>query len=652
MNEELSYSEPKPVNESPYWWVSHMSLLKNTIIAYWVRCRYQKELRVVNDNYAQLKTCETSFLIEQLWQKKTVLSHKNRTNQKRSQFLELVAIVKAIVYHQMDVEPYDVQVLSVLAMYDGYLVQLAPGEGKTITIGFLAVLFGMANKPCHVITSNDYLAQRDAELLTNLFKTCRLSVGSVLQTMNQEEKRINYQCALVYSTAKQLLADFLTDQITFKGKVNQLKLSMNYIQGKNIPLLMRGLHSVIIDEADNIMIDEAITPMIISGPDHNPLLRQAIELAHLNIGSLYPHKDYHLDEHFRDVTWTKLGHEKLARIAATLPGLWQAPERYEDLFSQAVLARDYFIENQHYVIDHEQVVIVDEGTGRPMPGRTWSYGLHQAIEKKAGVPLSEPNKTLAKMSFQNYFKFYHRITGASGTLQGVNFELFHNYRKQILAIPSRLQSRLKVHRFQVFKNRYEKMEGIFYLAHQLHSRGIPVLIGTKRIDDSEALANIFKQNDIPFQLLNAKKLAEEAQIVESAGKLCGVTIATNMAGRGTDIKLSQDVVERGGLRVIMYEPHESRRIDWQLFGRAGRQGQPGEVFPMCSLDDELFKKNFPKWGKGILHSLQIITRQMILWDWLIYFCQKRAEHKSFRLRKFINYASDESRKKMSFTHIE
>lgn len=647
----LEYAEPKPDQESPYWWFSKFCLVKHQLSSYFLRHEYIKEVKQVNSYFYNVSHLSLDSLVEMLWLDNHFFA-QGITKKNRKQFLQRVAVVKAILTKKLNIEPYDVQIMAVLAMYDGYLVQLSPGEGKTVTIGLLSVLYAMSNKPCHVITSNDYLASRDATLLEDVFSSCRLSVGIVLQTMSQDEKRASYRCSLVYTTAKQLLADFLTDQIMFGGKVSRVGLSINNIKGKDIPLLMRGLHSVIIDEADNIMIDEAITPMIISGPEPNPLLLQALELAHSNIGLLYADEDYVLDESFRDVEWTHSGQQKLNKIAQMFPGLWKAPERYEDLFSQAVLARDYFKENHHFVVDNDQLVIIDEGTGRPMPGRTWSYGLHQAIEKKAGVSVSDPNKTLAKLSFQNYFKYYHRITGASGTLQGVNYEVFYNYRLFVLPISSRLKSRLRVHKFRVYKNRTEKIIHIFRLAQKLHAEGVPVLIGTKRINDSEDLASFFEKEIIPFRLLNAKKLNEEAQIVSEAGKAGRITIATNMAGRGTDIKLSSEVIEQGGLRVIMFEPHESRRIDWQLFGRAGRQGQPGEVFPMCALDDEIIKNYLPQWIVSLLHLVLEFRLTVPLWDSIIYFCQKRAEKKSFRLRKFINYASDENRKKMSFSHID
>jgi preprotein translocase subunit SecA len=471
--------------------------------------------------------------------------------------------------------------------------------------------------------------------------------------MSQDERREAYQAPVVYTTAKQLLADYLTDQIQFNGPVNPGALTLKSLQkGTAQQLLMRGIHTAVVDEADNILIDEAITPMIISGKDENQTLHQAIDGAKKIVDLLAPIAHYHLDAQHREVRFTAAGEEKVAQEAERLPLVWRGKAWREDLVQQAVLARDYFTLDQHYVVLEDEIVIVDEGTGRPMPGRSWSYGLHQAVEARAGVPLTHPNKTMARMSFQNFFKHFVRLSGASGTLQNVAFELFHNYQTLTLRVPSRLPSQLRIDPFWIYPDKAAKTQQLLQRMQRLRAQGIPVLLGTRNIDDSELVAEAFTEAHIPYQLLNAKKLDLEAQIIQHAGEPGQVTIATNMAGRGTDIKLTAAVQALGGLRVIMFEPHESARVDWQLFGRAGRQGNPGQVYPMAAWTDQLLERHIPKL---ILRGCRVWLQNRqpsVVATLLVRFAQRRAQAKAFGLRKFMNKATERHQQRMSFIREE
>lgn len=394
------------------------------------------------------------------------------------------------------------------------------------------------------------------------------------------------------------------------------------------------------DEADQILIDEAITPMIISEPEPNPGLKAAVEQAHRLVEALKPEQHYRLVPGQREVIWLETGQTVLAKLAKDLPAMWRSRGRREDLFTQAVLARDRFIQDHHYVVLDDQVVIVDEGTGRSMPGRTWSYGLHQAIETRAGVPVTDPSRTLARLSFQNFFKLYGRLAGASGTLQDVDHELFFNYRVYTLRIPPRVPSRMRIHSVQIANTRIAKRDAVVACIRALQAQHRAVLVGTRNVADSEFLAEALTAQGFDYQLLNAKHPAREAEIVAAAGEGSKITVATNMAGRGTDIKLSAAAAAAGGLCVIMFEPHESIRVDWQLYGRTARQGQPGEVFRYASLEDELITRNLPKAIRWLARLKPQTTIRL---------AQQRAERRSFGLRKRINRATLESQKRMTFT---
>jgi preprotein translocase subunit SecA len=577
------------------------------------------------------------------------LARKNRLKQSRGDLYIALNLLGFLSRQHLGMEPYSVQLMSVLAMLDGYLIQLAPGEGKTLTIAILAIVEAWSEQPCHVITANEYLAERDAEFMQPLFTRCGLYAVAVLQPHAAEEKKRLYQAPVVYSTAKQLLADFLHDKIAFGGMPSRIKLALSSLKHSTAELLMRGLYTVIVDEADSILIDDATTPLIISMPERNELLKAAVLTACAIADELLPQLHYHLDIVKNDLKFTRLGNEVLDAATNRLPRLWHSKERRHDLIYQAIMARDHFILDKHYVIEDGKVVIVDESTGRTMPGRTWSYGLHQSVEARAGVELTDPSKTVERMSFQNFFKHYHFITGASGTLQNIEQELYYNYQAHVLRIPPRLKSRLKVHGFRCFVNQQRKWAALLETIDHYHAIGSPLLIGTKTIADSEKLAHILQQRGMSFDVLNAKQLAREAEIIRQAGEYGRITVATNMAGRGTDIQLSLESLQLGGLKVIMLEPHDSARVDWQLFGRAGRQGNPGEAMPFVAIDDLLLKEFLAWWHRPLVWlALLLPTIRDSVVTQLVRVAQKRAQNRAFLRRREVNKFERESRDRLSF----
>ena len=647
VTESSCYFEPRPLQRPPPRWLSALQVLLRSPLEGRLLRAYWQEVRAINARDGWAVGLSSEAMTEALEQGRQAV-RRGATERDRDALHRLLALLRELCRRELGMRPYDVQMLCALAMLDRHLVQLAPGEGKTLTLALVAVIFGWSGRPCHVMTANDYLAARDVEELQPLYRRCGLTAVAVGQETDAGAKPDAYAADLVYSTAKQLLADYLQDTIAAGAGLSRLRLSIQRLRGDGKPLMMRGLHSLIVDEADSLLIDEATTPLIISGPEPDPLLEEGVRMAHRLVDEMRPGVHYRLDEQFRDVRHTAAGEAVIARWQPRLPPLWRNRQRCEDIVRQAILARDFFLPDRHYVVLDEKVVIVDEGTGRLMPGRTWSNGLHQAVEARAGVPLTPPNRTLAKMSFQNFFKQYHRLCGASGTLQNIANEVFHNYRSHTLRVPSRLPSRLRVHPFRAFPDQTCKWDAVLAAILERHRAGLPVLIGSRSVADSERLAGCLGDAGLALELLNAKQHEREAEIIACAGQPGRITVATNMAGRGTDIKISAEVAEQGGLVVIMLEPHESARVDWQLFGRAGRQGNPGEVIPFAAASDDLLVKNLPIWWQPLRHLLRSGLRSNRLISLLIRAAQRHAQGRAFRQRQRLNRLDRKAREMMSF----
>lgn len=649
-----SFSEPKQSEEPPFALLSNIQV--NFLSCFNRRQinRYWEEIREINQLALSIeRNLDSPEILDSTLIEVTKLARCGSLLSRRKDVYLALVLLRFLSSRSLGIRPYDVQLLCALAMLDGYLVQLAPGEGKTLTLALVSVVHGWSGQPCHVITANDYLAERDANEMRPLFAVCGLKVSAVTQNMSPSEKSSVYQQSVVYSTAKQLLADFLHDKLLFGAMPSRTRLNMQALKGQQTNFLMRGLYSVIIDEADSVLIDDATTPLIISAPEPNPLLVEAVHQAKDLVDLLLPEVDYILEKEQTGVRFTKKGFDLIKCHQSNFPRLWHSQKRFEDLLYQAIMARDHFQQDQHYVLLDGKVVIVDESTGRMMPGRSWSYGLHQAIEARAGVDLTDPSKTMEKMSFQNFFKLYHRLTGASGTLQNIHQEVFYNYKVRVLEVPSRLKPNLRVWPYKSYMNKEAKIQALIEKVENYHHSGWPVLVGTRNILDSEDLSKRLTEKGLSFDLLNAKFPEREAEIVKFAGQPFKITIATNMAGRGTDIKVSPEVLSDGGLRVLMLEPHESSRIDWQLFGRTGRQGQSGEAIPYVSLEDTLLKEHLPLWLKPILYcaiKLSFLPNKPL--NMMVYLAQKNAQNKAFRKRRLINKMLRESKDRLSFVRSQ
>jgi preprotein translocase subunit SecA len=511
--------------------------------------------------------------------------------------LPALAAIREAAARCVGLRAFPVQLSGALALHQGWLAEMATGEGKTLTAGLAAVLAGWTKRPTHIVTVNDYLAARDAEWLRSLYTFCGVRVGCVTAALEPGARQREYERDVTYTTSKELLADFLRDRLRLGPLRDPSRRLIRRLLQPRVSALegvvLRGLHTAIVDEADSVLIDEAVTPLIISATRKNELLRDAVTFAATLARELAAPADYRLEERYRDVELTEQGRRKLEDRCAPLPGVWRGPARRQELIRTALMAHEFFVRDKHYIVQGGKVVIVDEFTGRPMPQRTWREGLHQAIEAKEGIELSDPTETVARMSFQRFFRCFHRLSGMTGTGWEAAAELWQIYALPVVRIPTNRPCLRRQWPDRFYADETARWDAIVASIRELHGAGRPVLIGTRSVAASEHLAQRLTAAQLDFQLLNATRLAEEASIVKMAGLRGRLTIATNMAGRGTDIQLGEGVAQLGGLHVIATERHESQRIDRQLFGRAGRQGDPGSAQAFVSGDDELLRRHLP-----------------------------------------------------------
>ena len=523
---------------------------------------------------------------------------------------EALAAIREVSDRQVGLRPYPIQLVGALALHRGYLAEMATGEGKTLTAGLAAVLAGWTKRPCHIITVNDYLVRRDEEWLKPLYQFCGVSVGYVTADMKPLDRRKEYSADVTYTTSKEVLADFLRDRLQLGGMVDPTRRLIRAMLAPRAAardnLVMRGLDTAIVDEADSILIDEAVTPLIISAPHKNEHLREASLIATQIVSELEPDQDYEVDYRYREVHLTPQGIDRLRDRCSSYSGLWRGSDRRVDLIRQALTAREFFLPGKQYVINNGKVVIVDEFTGRPMPQRSWRQGLHQAVEAKEGLEISDPTETIARLSFQRFFRLYRRLSGMTGTAREASEEFWQIYKLAVVRIPTNRPCIRTQEPDRIFATEETKYEAIAAEIDRLHQSGRPVLIGTRNVAASERLANLLEARGLPYRLLNAVRHQEEANIVALAGQKNQITIATNMAGRGTDIKLGSGVLELGGLHVMATERHESGRVDRQLFGRSGRQGDPGSAQAFVSVEDELLRRHL---HPAILRQAQAAVRR-------------------------------------------
>ncbi|TXN82124.1 preprotein translocase subunit SecA [Methylobacterium sp. WL8] len=485
---------------------------------------------------------------------------------------------------------YGVQMMGAAALLDGRIAQMATGEGKTLTATLAAGTAALAGLPVHVVTVNDYLAGRDADLMRPLYTALGLTVGIIREKQELAERAAAYACDITYCTNKDLAFDYLRDRITLGQRSTDIRLKLRRLLAGPDPaaqLRLRGLHFAIVDEADSVLIDEARTPLIISASAGSQFttdtLTRALDLA----ATLRPDDDYLLMHGERRVVLTEGGRNRVAdRVRHDGPA-WRGRVTREELVRQALSALHLFHRDEHYILRDGKVVIVDEYTGRVMPDRSWSDGLHQMIEHKEGCGLSSARSTLARMTYQRFFRRYRRLSGMTGTAEGVAAEFWAVYGLAVARIPTHRPVQRRHLPDRVLADADAKWGAAVARITALHADGTPVLVGTRSVAASAEASRRLTGAGLAHAVLSAAQDRQEAEIVGRAGERGRITIATNMAGRGTDIKLGPGVAEAGGLHVIMVERHDARRIDDQLAGRAGRQGEPGCFQAILSLDDPL-----------------------------------------------------------------
>ena len=515
----------------------------------------------------------------------------------RKDLFRAFALVREVAFRQIGEKHFPVQIAGALALDAGCVAEMATGEGKTLTATLPATIAGWRGRGCHVITVNDYLAKRDAEWMGRIYGFCGLITSHIEQEMSPPDRRQAYQAHITYCTNKEVTADFLRDRLAL-GRLRGLPMALltKIAQGAGAGtdrLVMRGLHYAIVDEADSVLIDEAVTPLIISGDAPNAEQVEAFNQAAEIASAFVAGTDYKVNHRYREVDLTPPGKKKLEELAAPLGGVWAGMRRREELLIQALSARELFLLDKQYIIDEGKVVIVDEFTGRLMPDRTWRDGLHQAIEAKETVEVNPPKDTYARISFQRFFRLYRKLSGMTGTGAEAWQEFWQIYHLPVVVIPTNRPCIRKKRRDRIFATQDAKWQAIVDEIKRIHQTGRPILVGTRSVKASEHLSILLREEELEHAVLNAVRHAEEAQIVAGAGQEKRITVATNMAGRGTDIKLGRGVAELGGLHVLATERHESGRIDRQLYGRCARQGDPGTAGTVVSLDDELLRRYSP-----------------------------------------------------------
>ena len=589
---------------------------------------------------------------------------------------EAFAVVREGAKRVMKMRHFDVQLVGGIALHNGKVAEMRTGEGKTLTATLPVYLNALSGRGVHVVTVNDYLANRDAQWMGRLYSFLGLSVGINLPQLPREDKQAAYGADITYGTNNEYGFDYLRDNMVYEPHDR----------------VQRGLHFAIVDEVDSILIDEARTPLIISGQAEDQTaiylaMKQVVPLLTRQEGEADPRTgegitqpgDFTLDEKSHQVFLTEQGHEKAEQVLAQLGMIPEGASLYDPAnislmhhLNAALRAQHLYHRDQHYVVQDGEVVIVDEFTGRLMSGRRWSDGLHQAVEAKEGVQIQAENQTLASITFQNYFRLYGKLAGMTGTADTEAYEFQEIYGLETVVIPPHRKSQRQDQLDRVYKSAKEKYEAAIADIRDCHERGQPVLVGTSSIENSELISTLLTQAGLPHQVLNAKQHAREADIVAQAGRPGMITIATNMAGRGTDIvlggniekdlqaveadetldatqreqrvaelraqwqQLHEQVKAQGGLRIIATERHESRRIDNQLRGRSGRQGDPGSSRFYLSLDDPLMRIFAGDRVRAIMERLKMPEGEAIEAGMVtrsIESAQRKVEARNFDIRK-------------------
>jgi preprotein translocase subunit SecA len=547
------------------------------------------------------------------------------------------ALVREAAHRCLGMSHYDVQLIGGWVLLQGMVAEMETGEGKTLTATLAACTAALAGIPVHIITVNDYLAQRDADWMRPIYEYMGLSVGVIVHGMSLKARRQAYSCDVTYCTNKEIVFDYLKDRLQLGKKPGRAQMSLGRLQGKDIEsrLCLHGLYFAIVDEADSILIDEARTPLIISGAGDNAyeakIYRQAYDFAK----KLESGEDFTVDLSQKNCEFTDHGKERHGEITKSTGRFWTGRNRREEIIRQALFACYLFEKDRDYLVRDGKVEIIDEFTGRTMADRSWERGLHQLVEVKESCEVTTQKETLARISYQRFFRRYRMLAGMTGTAREVRDELRAVYRLPVVKIPTNIPLIRQYSKPRLSPNAETKWEAVLKKVKQINSQGRPILVGTRSVATSEHLSSLLDEAGLPHRVLNAQQDKEEAEIIAQAGQRGQITVATNMAGRGTDIILGDGIEKLGGLHVISTERHTARRIDRQLFGRCGRHGDSGSYELFASLDDEIFESYLSSILHPIVKKISISGRPASQWliNLLASYIQMKVERRNFIARR-------------------
>lgn len=562
------------------------------------------------------------------------------------------ALVREAARRELGKEHYPVQIRAGLAMLGRVIAEMNTGEGKTLTATLTAATAALAGRRVHVVTANDYLAKRDAETLAPLYQRLGLACGYIDHEMSPDQRRATYAGPVTYCSNKELAFDYLRDRVALGPAASWAKLQTRRLQdprGSDRLLILPGLEFAIVDEADSVLIDEARTPLILSREE--PLDRSlgAWQEALAMARQLVAGSDFRVNERDRCVDMTGRGEQRIQELALAARHL-QGPNLARETVRKALAALYCFARGAHYIVEDGKVQIVDEYTGRLMADRSWEGGLHQLIELKEECDVTPGKTTMGRMSYQRLFRRYLHLSGMTGTAREVRGELWSTYRLRVVRIPTRLPIQRTLRPPRIYATAAEKWQAVVADVRQCCSRGQPVLVGTKTVADSQRISAILSSQGVHHDVLNAAQDRAEADVIARAGEAGVVTVATNMAGRGTDIHLGTGVAGSGGLHVVCTQPHDSRRIDRQLFGRSGRQGDPGSVQVLWSLEDDLVVQEVSQPFRRLLAAL--LQRQGAPASRLVAlyvgYLQSRVQRRYSRGREALLQADEQGERSLAF----
>jgi preprotein translocase subunit SecA len=545
------------------------------------RWRHQAFLRAVQQEFGLLEALSIEEIHHHTWSLRAQIQAKGLTS---ALVCKAFALVKVHCVRSMGVTPYDTQLMAARIMLSGQLAEMATGEGKTLTAGIGAGVAAFTGQPVHLLTSNDYLVSRDAEALTPLYSSLGFTVGTVLASMQAAQRKQAYACDVVYCTAKELVFDFMRDEAETQHFASALQLQAAKLSAAAPNTVLNALNIVFLDEADSLLIDEATVPLILSRYVSDDQQQRYFVQAMALTQPLEEGHDFILNRQHKQADLTPQGLEKVMLKSDVMGGVWHNAMYVRELIQTALAARYLYQASHEYLVSDNEIMVIDAITGRVAEGRVWSKGLHQMIALKEGLVPKPEVETIAQITYQRFFAQIPLVGGMSGTLHEARTELHAIYGLSIQQVPLFKPSQRQLLPIRVFKQAEEVWAYACQRIQFMHQLGRPVLIGTDSVADSELISQRLKQLGLPHQVLNARQNAIEASVIAAAGQLGRITVSTNMAGRGTDIRIAPEVVSLGGLHVLICQHNDSGRIDRQLIGRAARQGDPGSAEQLINLE--------------------------------------------------------------------